>query len=184
MAATWVQVELAGMAAALSQPPLPAWRRSLPAPVMRRLKPSGMPSAPRETIVCHSALRGVVGLIQAATLSVVFAVLDLSTEIVLVVVGGIFLVVLADALHPFFLHQIHWGVAPSPLNFVRGAAVAMVAYTGVETISNLSEEARSPERTVPRSYGAMIFAVLDLFIGISVVAMSALPVHLVTGNPM
>src|SRR5919205_1095883 len=123
-----------------------------------------------------------IGVEEAATLSVVFAVLDLATEIVLVVVGGLFLVVLANALHPFFLQQIHWGTAPSPLNFVRGAAVAMVAYTGIETISNLSEEARSPERTVPRSYGAMIFAVLVLFIGISVVAMSALPVHLVNGQ--
>ena len=124
----------------------------------------------------------LVGVEEAATLSVVFAVLDLATEIVLVVVGGVFLVLLANALHPFFLHQIHWGTAPSPLNFVRGAAVAMVAYTGIETISNLSEEARNPERTVPRSYGALIFAVLVLFIGISVVAMSALPVHLVHGQ--
>lgn len=124
----------------------------------------------------------LVGVEEAATLSVVFAVLDLATEIVLVVVGGLFLVILANAVHPFFLHQIHWGTAPSPLNFVHGAAIAMVAYTGIETISNLSEEAKNPERTVPRSYATLIFAVLILFVGISVVAMSALPVTLVHGH--
>lgn len=124
----------------------------------------------------------LMGAEEAATLSVVFAVLDLGTEVVLVVVGGIFLVVMATVAHPFFLQQIHWGTAPSGLNFIQGAAVAMVAYTGIETISNLSEEAKDPERTVPRSYATLIFAVLILFVGISIVALSALPVHLVRGQ--
>jgi len=119
----------------------------------------------------------LLGAEEAATLSVVFAVLDLSTEVVLVIVGGLFLVVMGTTAHPFFLHQIHWGTAPSGLNFIQGAAIAMVAYTGIETISNLSEEAKNPERTVPRSYASMIFAVLILFIGISIVALSALPVY-------
>jgi APA family basic amino acid/polyamine antiporter len=118
----------------------------------------------------------LVGAEEASTLSVVFAVLDLSTEVVLVIVGGIFLVVWATVAHPFFLHQIHWGTAPSGLNFIQGAAIAMVAYTGIETISNLSEEAKDPEKTVPRSYATLIFAVLILFVGISIVALSALPV--------
>jgi len=119
----------------------------------------------------------LAGAEEASILSVVFAVLDLSTEVVLVIVGGLFLVVLGTTAHPFFLQQIHWGTAPSGLNFIRGAAVAMVAYTGIETISNLSEEAKDPGRTVPRSYRALIFAVLILFIGISIVALSALPVY-------
>ena len=135
-------------------------------------------------IVVIALLMGLnlIGVEEAATLSVVFAVLDLATEIVLVIVGGIFLVILAGVAHPLFLHQIHWGTAPSLGNFVHGAAIAMVAYTGIETISNLSEEAKSPDRTVPRSYATLIFAVLVLFLGISVVAMSALPVHLVPGH--
>lgn len=124
----------------------------------------------------------LIGVEEAATLSVVFAVLDLATEIVLVIVGGLFLVVLASIAHPIFLSQIHWGTAPSLGNFVHGAAIAMVAYTGIETISNLSEEAKNPERTVPRSYATLIFAVVVLFLGISIVAMSALPVHLVAGH--
>lgn len=124
----------------------------------------------------------LIGVEEAATLSVVFAVLDLMTEIVLVLVGGYFLVLFGDPAHPFFLHQIHWGTAPSAMNFVHGAAIAMVAYTGIETISNLSEEAKEPEKTVPRSYYSLIFAVLILFIGISIVAMSALPVFLDHGH--
>jgi len=127
-------------------------------------------------VIILLGLLNVVGVNEAAAVSIVFAAVDLLTEIVLVVVGGIFLVLLADKAHPFFLQQIHWGTAPSTGNFVTGAAIAMVAFTGIETISNLSEEATDPSRTVPRAYGMLIFAVLVLFFGISIVAMSAMPV--------
>jgi basic amino acid/polyamine antiporter, APA family len=113
----------------------------------------------------------VIGVNEAAIFSVIFAVIDLLTEIVLVVVGSIFLVNI-----PNLIHQIHWGVAPTLSNFFHGAAFAMVAYTGIETISNLSEEASEPSKTVPRAYGVLIFAVLVLFAGISVVALSAMPI--------
>ncbi|MGH2388637.1 MAG: APC family permease [Chloroflexota bacterium] len=117
----------------------------------------------------------IVGVNEAALFSIVFAIIDLCTEVLLVVLGAFFLVSF-----PTLIHQIHWGTAPSTSNFFRGVAIAMVAYTGIETISNMSEEAAEPSRTVPRAYGVLIFAVLVLFAGISVVALSAMPVHLCT----
>lgn len=119
----------------------------------------------------------VVGIQEAASFSIIFAAIDLLTQIVLVVVGGIFLLNL-----PLLLQQIHFGVAPTWPSFITGIAVAMVAYTGIETISNMAEEARSPSRTVPRAYGGLIFAVLVLFAGISTVALSAMPVQVVDGQ--
>jgi APA family basic amino acid/polyamine antiporter len=41
----------------------------------------------------------------------------------------------------------------------------------------MSEEAATPSKTVPRAYAILIFAVLVLFAGISIVALSAMPVH-------
>jgi APA family basic amino acid/polyamine antiporter len=113
----------------------------------------------------------VIGVNEAAIFSIVFAVIDLTTEIILVVLGAIFLINFK-----LLIDQIHWGVAPTLTNFIHGAAFAMVAYTGIETISNLSEEAADPSHTVPRAYGVLIFAVLVLFVGISLVALSAMPV--------
>jgi len=131
-------------------------------------------------IVVIALLMGLnlIGVEEAATLSVVFAVLDLATEIVLVIVGGIFLVILAGVAHPLFLHQIHWGTAPSLGNFVHGAAIAMVAYTGIETISNLSEEAKNPGRSVPRATYAVIIAVLFVAAFLPTIGLSVFPVHL------
>ena len=48
--------------------------------------------------------------------------------------------------------NVHWGVAPTWANLAIAVPVAMLAYTGVETVSNLAEEAREPERSVPNAY--------------------------------
>ncbi|MGH2410149.1 MAG: APC family permease, partial [Chloroflexota bacterium] len=117
----------------------------------------------------------IVGVNEAALFSIIFAVVDLCTEIVLVILGFVFLINF-----PLLIHQIHWGSAPTATNFFHGAAIAMVAYTGIETISNMSEEAEEPSRTVPGAYAVLIFAVLILFAGISLVALSAMPVHTCT----
>ena len=58
------------------------------------------------------------------------------------------------------IESIHWGVAPTWGNFLAGISIAMVTYTGIETISNLSEEAKDPGRNVPLATWWVIVAVL------------------------
>jgi APA family basic amino acid/polyamine antiporter len=52
----------------------------------------------------------------------------------------------------------------------------MIAYTGIETISNMAEEAKDASRTIPRSVGLVVAAVLGLYLLIPIVALSAMPV--------
>ena len=52
----------------------------------------------------------------------------------------------------------------------------MIAYTGIETISNMAEEAKDAARTIPRSVGFTVVAVLGLYLLIPIVALSAMPV--------
>ena len=52
----------------------------------------------------------------------------------------------------------------------------MISYTGLETISNMSEESRSPRTLVPRAYKALVVAVLSIYALLPAVALSALPV--------
>ena len=47
------------------------------------------------------------------------------------------------------VNNVHFGVAPTWADFFLAIPVAMIAYTGIETISNLSEEARDPSRDIP-----------------------------------
>src|SRR5689334_7551060 len=122
-------------------------------------------------VVAVLALLNVRGLKESARLHIVLAVADLGTQLLLVVVGCV--LVLDPSL---LVNQVHLGVAPSWSQLIFALSVAMVAYTGIETVSNMAEEAKDPGHDVPKSVNLVLFAVLGVYAGISVVALSALPV--------
>jgi basic amino acid/polyamine antiporter, APA family len=122
-------------------------------------------------VVAVLAALNVRGLKESARLNLVLAVADLGTQILLVVVGCV--LVLDPGL---LVHQVHLGVAPTWTQLVFALSVAMVAYTGIETVSNMAEEAKDPGHDVPKAVNLVLFAVLGVYAGISVVALSALPV--------
>ncbi len=53
----------------------------------------------------------------------------------------------------------------------------MIAYTGIETVSNLAEEARDPRKTIPGSIRLVAVAVFAIYFTLPLVALSALPVY-------
>jgi APA family basic amino acid/polyamine antiporter len=124
-------------------------------------------------VVALLALLNVVGIKEAARLNILLAVLDLATQLFLVILG-LFLLFSPQTL----VDNIHWGVAPTWSQFIFGITVAMIAYTGIETVSNMAEEARDPARTIPASIRATVVAVFVMYAGIPLVALSALPVTL------
>src|ERR671929_859313 len=122
-------------------------------------------------IVAVLAAVNVVGVREAAGLNVFLAVADFMTQIVLVVVGCVLV------LSPHTLvHNIHLGTAPTIGNFLIAIPVGMVAYTGIETVSNLAEEARDYGRTIPRAIGGVVIAVAVIYAFLPIVALSAMPV--------
>jgi basic amino acid/polyamine antiporter, APA family len=111
------------------------------------------------------------GLGESAKLNFVLAVTDLSTQILLVCVGAVLV------LNPSLLiHQVHLGIAPSWRELVFALSLAMLAYTGIETVANMAEEAKDPGVQVPKAVNFVVLAVLGVYAGISVIALSALPV--------
>ena len=119
----------------------------------------------------------IVGVQEAAKLSIVLAVLDFATQVLLVLLG-LFLVFSPTIL----VDNVHWGVAPTWSNLALAIPVAMLAYTGVETVSNLAEEAREPARSVPDAYKLVAGAVFAIYLTLPLVALSALPVKMIDGQ--
>jgi APA family basic amino acid/polyamine antiporter len=72
--------------------------------------------------------------------------------------------------------QVDLGVVPSWGDFALGIAVGMVAYTGIETISNMAEEARDSARTIPRGTALTVLAVVGIYAFLPAIALSAMPV--------
>ena len=114
----------------------------------------------------------IVGVKEAAALNVGLAVIDFATQLLLVGLG-FFLVFSPHVLKA----NIHWGIAPTWSNFALAIPVAMIAYTGIETVSNLAEEARDPRRTIPGSIRLVAIAVFAIYFTLPLVALSALPVY-------
>jgi APA family basic amino acid/polyamine antiporter len=115
----------------------------------------------------------VIGIQEASILNFTLALLDLGTQVVLVVLGVWLLLDIQTV-----IHNIHWGVAPTWGNFLASISIAMVTYTGIETISNMSEEAKNPGRSVPQATVAVIVAVLFVSSFLPTIGMSVFPVHL------
>lgn len=124
-------------------------------------------------IVAGLAFVNIRGGQESARLNTVLAIADVVTQVTLVLIGMV-LVFNTEIL----VSNIHWGIAPTWGNFALGIAVGMIAYTGIETISNMSEEAKDAARSVPRGVGLVVAVVLLLYLLIPVVALSAMPVHL------
>src|SRR5881275_3100752 len=108
---------------------------------------------------------------ESASLNIFLAILDLFTQIALILLGAVLI------FNPSILvNQIHLGVAPSYKELIFALSISMIAYTGIETVSNMAEEAREPDRDVPRTVNYVLFAVLGIFAGISIISIVALPV--------
>jgi basic amino acid/polyamine antiporter, APA family len=122
-------------------------------------------------VIALLALVNIRGLGESANLNIALAILDLLTQVALVGLGAVLV------LHPALLvNQIHLGVAPSFSQLIFAVSISMLAYTGIETVSNMAEEARDPGEDVPKAVNLVLIAVLGIYAGISVVALSALPV--------
>jgi APA family basic amino acid/polyamine antiporter len=117
------------------------------------------------------AALNVKGTQESARLNLVLAIADLLTQIALVAIG------IALVLDPEILvENVDVGVAPTWGDAALGVAVGMIAYTGIETISNMAEEARDTARTIPNGTGLVVLAVLALYVLLPLIALSAMPV--------
>src|SRR5213080_2028953 len=119
----------------------------------------------------------IVGIQEAARLNILLAVVDFATQLVLVGLGFVLI------FHPHVLSSnIHLGVAPTWSAFLLAIPVAMIAYTGIETVSNLAEEARDPVRSIPRAISWVAIAVFAIYFTLPWIALSAMPVVHVGGQ--
>jgi len=113
----------------------------------------------------------VVGAKESAGLNVFLALADFMTQVALVVIGLV-LVFSPDTL----VNNIHLWSSPTLPDFLIAIPVGMVAYTGIETISNMAEEARDYGKTIPRAMGGVVAAVIAIYAFLPAVALSAMPV--------
>lgn len=113
----------------------------------------------------------IVGVQESAKVNVLLSLVDFGTQVLLVLLG------LALVFNPEQLvSQVNFGTAPTVQNFLIAIPIGMVAYTGIETISNLAEEAKDYEKTVPSAAKLVVAAVFAIYLFLPAIALSAMPV--------
>jgi basic amino acid/polyamine antiporter, APA family len=128
-------------------------------------------------VIAVLVLLNVIGIQESARLNIFLAVIDFATQLLLVLLG------FALIFSPETLSaNVHWGTAPTWSQFFIAIPVGMIAYTGIETVSNLAEETRDPVKNIPRSIGLVAVAVFAIYFTLPLIALSALPVHLIDGK--
>jgi APA family basic amino acid/polyamine antiporter len=123
-------------------------------------------------VIVVLVLVNVVGVREAAGLNITLAVIDFATQALLVVLG--FVLIFSPSV---LVDNVDLGVAPTWSSLFLGIPVAMIAYTGIETVSNLAEEARDPQRAVPNAIKLVAVAVFAIYLTLPMIALSAMPVE-------
>ena len=137
----------------------------------------GLADSPWDVVIAVAVIATIAGIRLARhsrlyTGGIVVAGLDLATQLLLVVLG------LALLFTPEALTSgISLGTAPSWEDLAFALPLALLAYTGLETVANLAEETRQPGRTLPRSVFSAIGLVVAITALIAVVGLSAFPVE-------
>jgi len=104
------------------------------------------------------------------TFGIVVPVLDLVTQLLLVGVG------FAVLFSPHALTMgTSLGTSPSWHAIAFAFPLAMLAYTGLETVANFAEEVRRPGRDLPRSLFSAVGLVVVIYVLIALVGLSAFP---------
>ncbi len=113
----------------------------------------------------------VVGVKESAGVNILLAVIDFFTQLLLVLIGAV-LVFSPETL----VNNVDFGVAPTWKDFLIAIPIGMIAYTGIETISNMAEEAKDEAKTIPAAIARVRLAVFAIYFTLPAIALSALPV--------
>jgi len=147
----------------------------LPHYLAASLSAPSLTESPWDVLIAVAVIVGIVATrlarrTQVRTTALVLALLDIAVQLLVVVLG------LAVFFSP--------GLLTSGFDFAPGQGwhelafalpLAMLAYTGLETVANLAAETREPGKALPRSLFSSIGLVVVMTVLIGVVGLSAFP---------
>jgi len=135
----------------------------------------GMANVPFSLVVLGVLLAlNIFGIKESTRVSLLLCIFDIATQLAIIVIGGLFLLNIPHviAFMKIGVTGVDW--SPTWPQFWKGVSMAMVAYIGIESISQLGGEARRPSQTVPRAMLLTMVALFVMYFGISTIALSAM----------
>jgi APA family basic amino acid/polyamine antiporter len=116
-------------------------------------------------------LLNLFGVKHSTRISLLLTGFTLLTQFIIIAIGFFTAFPFTDVAHHMRINEAFpW--SPSWGQFWKGTAMAMVAYTGIESIAQLGAETRHPVKTLPRAVILVMFVLILMYLGISVVGLS------------
>ncbi len=116
----------------------------------------------------------VIGVKQSTRISLVLTTITVLVQAVVIAIGLSTLLNVEYVVERIRINVPNTSWSPTWSEFFKGVAMAMVAYTGIESIAQLAAESKRPVRTVPRAVVLTMGVLLFMYIGISLVALSTI----------
>jgi basic amino acid/polyamine antiporter, APA family len=116
----------------------------------------------------------VIGIKHSTRVSLILTTITLLVQAVIIAIGASTLLDLDTVVDHMHINVANAVWSPTWSEFFKGVAMAMVAYTGIESIAQLAAEAHRPMRTIPRAVVLTMVVLILVYLGISVVALSAI----------
>lgn len=114
----------------------------------------------------------VIGVKHSGRFSLILAIITILSQLVVILIAALLVLNL-----PYIISHLRIGVpgvdwSPSLGEFLKGTAMAMVAYTGIESIAQLAAETTKPSLAIPRAIKWTMLTLVILYLMISVVGLS------------
>ncbi len=112
------------------------------------------------------------GTKQSTRASFFLMVFTVLTQLVIILIGVLSIEDLTKFFSQIVINKPGVDYSPSWDGFLKGTAMAMVAYTGIESIAQLSAETKAPVRTMPRAIILTMGVLIFMYFGLTYVGFS------------
>jgi len=116
----------------------------------------------------------VIGIKESTRISLWLTALDIAAQLSIITIGTLFLLNLPSLAHHLRIGVSNVDWSPTWPQFWKGVSMAMVAYIGIESITQLGAETRAPGRAIPRAIILTMVTLFVMYFGVSAVALSAI----------
>lgn len=123
-------------------------------------------------VILALLLLNIWGAKESTRTSFFMMVFTVLTQLIIVIVGLCSIEDLSKFFSQLTINQAGAPFSPSWDEFFKGTAMAMVAYTGIESIAQLGSETRTPVRTMPRAIIVTMFVLIFMYFGLTYIGFS------------
>ena len=116
----------------------------------------------------------LVGIKESTRISLILCSFDIFSQLAIIIIGLLTMLNLPYLLTHLQIGAVGMDWSPTWPQFFKGVGMAMVAYIGIESISQLAGETRNPGKTLPKAMLSVMVALLVLYFGIAAVALSVM----------